>query len=551
MTCLPIVDRELRIASRRAATHWMRCGVAFAAITIGAIVYVSSGLRGPAETGTSIFWSLTTVAGLFCLIAGARSTANSVSEEKRDGTLGLLFLTDLRGLDVVAGKFVAGSIHGLYGLMATLPALALPLLMGGVTAGEFWRVSLVLLNTMFFSLSAGMIASALTTHERHSAGLCTGIVLFFAAVLPLIGAILGGYYNWDRPPDVCILPSPGAAYFFALAANYPAYESDFAVSLLITHAFGWLFLIAAGCILQTSWQDKPASGSGLRIGARWARWALGNSVQRARHRRQLLEVNAFYWLAARSRIKPALVWAALALAGSGWIWGWVAYDAYWLDPANYVGTAFLLNSVLKGWVVTETCQQLAEDRRTGALELLLSTPLAVPEVIYGQFCALRRQFLGPVVFAIVLELSFLGIGLGHPDLTGEKDVWSVAWISSLAVLLLDLWALFHVGLWQSLTAANANRANSATLMRILWAPWILWGAILFLIITAAGRIHSLMAILLWLFISLAVSLGYGLAAQRALRLEFRKAATARYLPPVELWRHLFGRGRSDGAPQGK
>jgi ABC-type Na+ efflux pump permease subunit len=540
MTLLPIVERELRIASRRAATHWMRCGVAFAAITIGGIVYVTTSLRGPAETGTTIFRSLTSVAGLFCLIAGARSTSDSLSEEKRDGTLGLLFLTDLRGLDVVAGKFVAGSIHALYGLMATLPALALPLLMGGVTAGEFWRVSLVLLNTMFFSLAAGMIASALTTHERHSAGLCTGIVLFFAAVPPLIGGILGSYFNWDRLPDVFFLPSPGAAFFFAFAANYPTYKSAFAQSSLITHAFGWVFLIAAGYILRSSWQDKPASGSGLRSGTRWARWVFGNSLQRARHRTQLLEVNAFYWLASRSRIKPALVWATLALAGSAWIWGWVAYGSYWLEPANYIVTAFLLNSILKGWVVSETCQQLAEDRRTGALELLLSTPLAVSEMTYGQFRALRRQFLGPLGFAIVLELCFLAIGLRHSDMTGERGVWSITWIGGLAVLLIDLWALFHVGLWQSLTAANANRANSATMMRILWLPWILWGTILFLIMTGVDQVGYREAVLLWLFISVAVSLGFGFAAKNRLQLEFRQAATARYIPPVPLWKRLFG-----------
>ncbi|MBL9168428.1 MAG: ABC transporter permease subunit [Verrucomicrobiales bacterium] len=540
MTFLPIVERELRVASRRAGTHWMRSGAAFAAIAIGAIVYVTSGQQAAAGIGTMIFWSLTTVAGLFCLIAGARSTSDSLSEEKRDGTLGLLFLTDLRGYDVVAGKFVAGSMHSLYALMATLPTLALPLLMGGVTAGEFWRVALVLLNTMFFSLSAGMIASAVTTHERHSAGLCTGIVLFFAAVLPLIGGILGAYYNWSQPPYALILPSPGAAYFYAFAANYPSHEAAFAVSLLITHVCGWLFLISAGFIVRNSWQDKPPASSGWRFGARWVQWSLGNSVQRARHRTRLLEVNAFYWLAARSRIKPALVWATIALAGSGWILGWVKYDGYWLEPTTYIITAFLLNSILKGWLVSETCLQLAEDRRTGALELLLSTPLEVADVIEGQFQALRRQFLGPVVFAIVLALCFLGAGLRHPDMMGERGLWWVTWIASLLVLLTDLWAVFHVGLWQSLTTANANRANSATMMRILWTPWIIWGAVLFLIATLTERAHYGEAIFLWLFISLAVSLAFGFAARRKLLSEFRQAATLRYLPRAPLWNRLFG-----------
>ena len=67
-----------------------------------------------------------------------------MSEEKREGTLGLLFLTDLRGFDVVLGKLVACSLRGAYGLVAALPVIGLALLMGGVTGFELWRLALVL-----------------------------------------------------------------------------------------------------------------------------------------------------------------------------------------------------------------------------------------------------------------------------------------------------------------------------------------------------------------------------------------------------------------------
>ena len=86
------------------------------------------------------------------MFTGVRSTADCLSEEKRDGTLGLLFLTDLKGYDVVGGKLVATSLNAFYGLTAIFPLLAIPLLMGGVTNGEFWRMALVLANTFLFSL---------------------------------------------------------------------------------------------------------------------------------------------------------------------------------------------------------------------------------------------------------------------------------------------------------------------------------------------------------------------------------------------------------------
>ena len=54
-----------------------------------------------------LFWGLTGSAVFYCLLSGVWFTADCLSEEKREGTLGLLFLTDLKGYDVVFGKLVA------------------------------------------------------------------------------------------------------------------------------------------------------------------------------------------------------------------------------------------------------------------------------------------------------------------------------------------------------------------------------------------------------------------------------------------------------------
>ena len=71
----------------------------------------------------------------FCFViaslAGLFLTSDTLSEEKREGTLGLLFLTDLRGYDVVFGKLISHSTQALYGLLAAFPILGLTLLIGG------------------------------------------------------------------------------------------------------------------------------------------------------------------------------------------------------------------------------------------------------------------------------------------------------------------------------------------------------------------------------------------------------------------------------------
>ena len=53
-------------------------------------------------------------------------------------------------------------------MIAILPALAIPILMGGVTGSEFWRMVLLLTNTLFFSLASGMVVSAISRQQRKA-----------------------------------------------------------------------------------------------------------------------------------------------------------------------------------------------------------------------------------------------------------------------------------------------------------------------------------------------------------------------------------------------
>src|SRR6185295_5261529 len=119
-----------------------------------------------AERGKVLFMAIGVMALGFSLIAGIFLTADCLSEEKREGTLGLLFLTELKGYDVVLGKLMATSLHAFYGLLAILPLLTYSMLVGGVTIGEFWRIALTLVATLFLSLSVGVLISSHCLNAR-------------------------------------------------------------------------------------------------------------------------------------------------------------------------------------------------------------------------------------------------------------------------------------------------------------------------------------------------------------------------------------------------
>src|SRR5215475_14356862 len=99
MDSLPIITRELRRLSRRPMTYRVRTGTGLAAALIGLgvlTVSVSAGAN-PATLGRNLFAALALLALGFGLLAGPILTADCISEEKRLGTLGMMFLTNLTG----------------------------------------------------------------------------------------------------------------------------------------------------------------------------------------------------------------------------------------------------------------------------------------------------------------------------------------------------------------------------------------------------------------------------------------------------------------------
>src|SRR6266478_5630838 len=107
MIFLPIVARELRVAARRHGTYVTRFVIAVGALVLGSFIFLMEMNAQTQELGQFLFRGLSVLALLYCLATGRRSTADCLSEEKREGTLGLLFLTDLRGYDIVFGKLAA------------------------------------------------------------------------------------------------------------------------------------------------------------------------------------------------------------------------------------------------------------------------------------------------------------------------------------------------------------------------------------------------------------------------------------------------------------
>jgi ABC-type Na+ efflux pump permease subunit len=551
MTFLPIVARELRVAARRRVTYWVRTGAALGVVVMGTFMFLMMQREAPHEIALILFRILTGSAVLYSLLSGIRDTSDALSSEKREGTLGLLFLTDLKGYDVVFGKLAASSLNAFYGVLAVLPMLAVPLLMGGVTLGEFERIALVAVNALFFSLALGMWISAMCQSGRRAAVTTSLLLVLFTAVFPACGAWLAVTARAGRVDRFFLTPSVGFNYFSAWDSSFKTGPDDFWWSLAIIHCLGWLFLLLASLIAPRAWQDRPAGAHRLRWRERWELWSHGNLSERMAFRKRLLDRNAFFWLSARARLKPALVWGVMGILGCGWCWGMSKFHRDWLNAFVYIMTGIVLNLMLKAWFASEAGRQLAEDRKRGSLELLLSTPLTVRDILRGQSLALRRQFLGPVVVVLLVGCLFLFETLKDLAADEERAGYRLFWIGGMVLLVADLVALYWVGMWQGLTAKNPNRSASASVARVLILPAVAWALVLLVVVLASMRgghePTPNFFIGLWFGIGLVADIAFSALSRHKLLSEFRLAAVQRYSPRPGFLRRLFTGGEKGGA----
>jgi hypothetical protein len=534
MTLLPIVARELRVASRSRGYYWGRFLAALVSIGYAAyltfVIVGSSAIRS-ASAGGMLFTSLAWM-GLFFCIGSVRTTTDCISEEKREGTLGLLFLTDLKGYDVILGKLFAHSVRPFYGLMATVPVICCALVMGGLTLATVCRTVLALLNIFFLAQSAGLLVSTLSRDRQRATAASVILLGFFFLVVPGVVALMREERVCFRLADFLELFGGAEAFtqaqsgLFAVPTAATMGFSTYWPSLLALHLTGWIFLALASLAVPRSWQDRPVKTK-TKWSERMRQWCFGPPEVREALRRHLLEINPFLWLISRNRLGQAMVWATLGFIGCGWVWIWFLTDSDRSDVTGYtVAIAIVNHTLLKFWLASEAGGHLAEQRRSGALEYLLCcTPLSVDEIIGGQWLALRRRFLRPVIFVVAVDLIMLGV-VGNLDrimIRPEFAEFATMMTAGIIMLVADVWALGWVAMWQAMIEKKPRTAAGSALVRIVVLPWLIMG-----IMAPMEFFHSPEAVGTWWFIlGIGFDLGFGIFSRENLLNEFRAQAALR------------------------
>jgi ABC-type transport system involved in multi-copper enzyme maturation permease subunit len=471
MTLLPIVERELRVRARQGLTFWTR-GIFGGVAILFCLQQLSYAdvFRGTFSAGEIAFRGLAVMAAVICAF-GFLATADSISQERREHTLGLLLLTGIKSGDVLLGKLLSAGLIQVTALLAFVPVLMLPVLAGGVMGREAMLTAAALGHILFCSLVFGLWASSCRDEWFAAVRLALFCMLAWWFGPWILNGVIGG------GPTVGLL-SPLSALSCAMK-NTPGYV---ALSIGLGQIIGWGLLVRTRSLLRRGATEESVPAEEAETPGELAeRGSLLVSAPEQRARTPSFHRNdPLAWLMRRQRGVLATIWVATMLAifsqyGSIWFHlfggpGATAWAVLW--PAMYAVSA--VTGALLVWAASRF---FFEARRSGEMEMLLTTPVGAAQIVVAHWAYLKRLLRWPVGLMVVLALpqQFLG---GWTSLT-EWGWWfplGLAVVGSGYIILSAIglcWAGMYFGTrfrsqWVVIIAALALMKLVPFLISMVW-----------------------------------------------------------------------------------
>ncbi len=352
--------------------------------------------------------------GLICLVVPLM-TADCIAREKREGTLGLLFLTPLTAGGIVAGKGLAQALRAMTLWVSVAPVLTIPFVMGGIGWADASAFLALEFSVLVLCLAAGLLASTLVKGR----GAAFVVALLLAAIIVSVFCTLACFSFLAGVPLIFDWPQDYAMLLSGLPTELDATTGgSFNVSLMTVpfihtwHQTLWvsplpalllfvLLLRFAAWRLARSWHEKIPSLRQESLVRKYCtplfqRWF-------ARRTRRTLDRNPIAWLQQyswKARLIKWLLCLALVIVITGYVSNAPPYYGFGEPILPILSFTILAGMTFAG------INSFAQEKRSGALELILVTPIAINQIIFGRLLGVWKQFLPA---ALMLALSDVGI----------------------------------------------------------------------------------------------------------------------------------------------
>jgi hypothetical protein len=155
---------------------------------------------------------------------------------------------------------------------------------------------------------------------------------------------------------------------------------------------------------------------------------------------------------------------------------WFVTDGARPGSITILAVFVLVHLVLSMWVASEACAVFPAARDSGALELLLSTPLTLREIVDGHVLGLTRLVQRPLLVLLAVDGAFLAAYLVRGAVHGwpAKDILFplIGVGACMGVSVMDLFAVTRYGMWAGLSARKTGWAVSKTIALVLVLPMV-------------------------------------------------------------------------------
>jgi ABC-type transport system involved in multi-copper enzyme maturation permease subunit len=473
MIVWPVITRELRASARQPFTYYLRL-LGVAAMLFACMLFLLEYDALGHNVGGKLFGRLHFTLFWAVWILVPLLAADCLSRERREGTLGLLFLTQLKANDIVMAKGLAHGLRALTLGLSVLPVVTIPFLLGGVSWTEAVMSVVMNLGAICLALAAGVLASAWSRAWLrallHAAVLAICLLLAWGLVTGWLLSATIKPLGWARTQfsadDVLL---NGLGFITNASQDWPNYLRLVSPSQWVL-AMGEILLISllalCGAILvagkktERSWREEPPP---LWM-QRWQQVFFTPFLLLSffhRWMRRKLERNPIGWLEQRTWSGRLVVWGWFAALIS--VYSAVLTDRYFFRGSNSIQA--LMAWMLAGSIAMGAAGSFRRERQTGVLELLLVCPLGEAQIIAGRLRGIWGQFLPAVSLLLGLWLYFASF------LPGSGPGMAIAfYATSFATLPV-------VGLYFSLRCRNFISAFLATLAVGLLVP-LLFSSIL-------------------------------------------------------------------------
>ncbi len=486
----PVILRELRANSRRWTTYWLRL-IAAAAIVVAILFWFETERFGMRQTGSQLFVHMHRVVLVIVWVLVPLMMCDCISSERREGTLGLLFLTNLRARQIVCAKAFVHLLQAFTLWAAIIPIIVVPLLLGGLSWKEILFSVGWTLGSLCLAAAAGITASSASSNRTRAVisavFLSGGFLLVFAALGSFAFALVAAWYfpvPRGQFPGIEQWIEMGAAMLFGIDEAWneifsratPRLQNAAVLATFAVAFICFLLLVAvialAALQIRRNWQDKPKTTRQTQMEhvfyspmflkglfRRWMRWSL--------------ERNPIGWLEKRSWVGriAALIWLSVMVS-------FASAAASYANAFRGDGLS-LLNALM--WMLLISVAYVAagsfrRERETGALELILVSPLREREIILGRLRGIWAQFLPAfLVWAAVIIYLYS---------------WNNKWEPGVLLHFAVIYAIIPiVGLYFSLRTRAVLVAWAATLLFTFGLPQLI-GTVLYRTIGLFFRVRN-------------------------------------------------------------